>query len=126
MKDLKINQIGQISIPVMDLEKSINFYKDVLNLTFLFQANKLAFFDSKGVRILLDQVTNESDIIRCSIFYFSVDDIFESVERIKKHHVEVVDEPHVIAKMNDIEVWMAFFKDPDDHIMAFMSEIKVI
>ncbi len=126
MKDLKINQIGQISIPVMDLEKSINFYKDVLNLTFLFQANKLAFFDSKGVRILLDQVTNESDIIRCSIFYFSVDDIFESVEHIKKHHVEVVDEPHVIAKMNDIEVWMAFFKDPDDHIMAFMSEIKVI
>ncbi len=30
--------------------------------------------------------------------------------------------PHLIAKMDDHDLWMAFFNDPDGHILALMQE----
>jgi len=35
---MRIEKIGQIAIPVTDVDRSIAFYRDVLGLTFLFQA----------------------------------------------------------------------------------------
>ena len=32
--------------------------------------------------------------------------------------VSFVDEPHRIAEMDDHDLWMAFFRDPDEHLMA--------
>lgn len=31
-------------------------------------------------------------------------------------------DPHLIAKMPDHELWMAFFRDPDGHLLALMEE----
>lgn len=43
-----LDQIGQIAIPVADLERSIRFYRDTLRMRFLFQAPPgLAFFDGQ-------------------------------------------------------------------------------
>jgi hypothetical protein len=36
--------------------------------------------------------------------------------------VTFVDEPHLIAKMPDHELWMTFFRDPDGHTLALMTE----
>ncbi len=30
--------------------------------------------------------------------------------------------PHLIAKMDDHDLWMAFFNDPDGHTLALMQE----
>ena len=30
--------------------------------------------------------------------------------------------PHLIAKMDDHDLWMAFFKDPEGHTLALMQE----
>jgi len=30
--------------------------------------------------------------------------------------------PHLIAKMDDHDLWMAFFNDPDGHVLAVMQE----
>lgn len=50
-----LNQIGQIAVPVADIERAILFYRDTLGMTFLFQAPRsLAFFDLSGVRLMLD------------------------------------------------------------------------
>ena len=44
-----LNQIGQIAIPVSNLERAVMFYRDVLGMRFLFQAPPgLAFFDWGG------------------------------------------------------------------------------
>jgi methylmalonyl-CoA/ethylmalonyl-CoA epimerase len=32
------------------------------------------------------------------------------------------DEPHVVARMPEYDLWMAFFRDEDDNIFALMSE----
>jgi methylmalonyl-CoA/ethylmalonyl-CoA epimerase len=31
-------------------------------------------------------------------------------------------EPHLIAKMPDHELWMAFFRDSEDNTLAIMAE----
>jgi hypothetical protein len=32
--------------------------------------------------------------------------------------------PHLIARMPDHELWMAFFRDPDRNLLALMSEVR--
>jgi len=32
-------------------------------------------------------------------------------------------EPHLIARMDDHELWMAFFRDVDGNVLALMSEV---
>jgi methylmalonyl-CoA/ethylmalonyl-CoA epimerase len=34
------------------------------------------------------------------------------------------DEPHLIAKMPDHELWMTFFRDPDRNLHGLMSEVR--
>lgn len=48
-----LNQIGQISIPVQDLELAVEFYRDSLGMDYLFQVSNMALFNCRGVRILL-------------------------------------------------------------------------
>ena len=33
-------------------------------------------------------------------------------------------EPHLLAKLPDHELWMAFFRDPDDNLLALMCEVR--
>jgi methylmalonyl-CoA/ethylmalonyl-CoA epimerase len=32
------------------------------------------------------------------------------------------DQVHLVAPMEDHDLWMTFFRDPDDHILALMME----
>lgn len=32
--------------------------------------------------------------------------------------------PHLIAKLPDHELWMAFFRDPDENLLALMGEVR--
>ena len=33
-------------------------------------------------------------------------------------------EPHLIARMPDHELWMAFCRDPEGNVLALMSEVR--
>jgi hypothetical protein len=37
--------------------------------------------------------------------------------------VQFVGKPHLIAAMKDHELWMAFFHDVDNNLLALMSEV---
>ncbi len=39
--------------------------------------------------------------------------------------VNVVSKPHMISRMEDHELWMGFFNDPDDNVAAIMSEVPL-
>jgi catechol 2,3-dioxygenase-like lactoylglutathione lyase family enzyme len=45
---LQLGVIGQIAVPVIDLERAVKFYRDTLGIKFLFQVPNLAFFDCAG------------------------------------------------------------------------------
>lgn len=120
-----LNHIGQIAIPVSDLERAVKFYRDVLGMQFLFQAPPgLAFFNCGGVRLLLDVPAKGQPNQYASIIYYKVDDLPSAVETLKSRGVSFQQEPELVAKMPDHELWMAFLKDPDGNMLALMWEKK--
>ncbi len=74
---LELDLIGQIAVPVKDLDRAVAFYRDVLGMHFLFQAPPgLGFFDCSGVRLMLDAPARANDQKACSsIVYFKVQDL---------------------------------------------------
>jgi predicted enzyme related to lactoylglutathione lyase len=118
-----LGTIGQIHVSVTDLERSIAFYRDALGITFLFEVpgQQMAFFDCDGVRLYLGRP--ESPEFRSNpILYFRVEDLDGAVSALGERGVAFTDEPHLIARMEDHELWMTFFKDPDGTNLALMSE----
>jgi len=117
-------QIGQISVPVSDVARAILFYRDTLGMKFLFQAPPgLAFFDLGGVRLMLDSPAR-ANAGKGSVIYYKVADLPGACRVLMERGVYLEATPHLIAKMHDHELWMAFFRDPDHNLLAMMSEIR--
>jgi len=121
-----LSRIGQISMTARDLDRAVGFYRDALGLPFLFKAPpQLAFFDCGGVRLLLDVPEDEEFAHPGSILYFAVDDIRRMHDVLASRGVVFRKEPHMIARLPDREVWMAFFDDTEGNTLALMSEPRV-
>ena len=119
-----ITRLGQIAINAKDVERAAAFYEDKLGLKLLFKAPpKLAFFDCGGVRLMLDRAEKPEFDHPGSILYFAVPDIQAAHARMKEKGVHFEDEPHVIAKMPDHDLWMTFFRDSEGNLLALMSEV---
>ena len=117
-----LSQIGQIAITVTDVPRAIAFYRDTLGLKFLFEAPNLGFFDCGGIRLMLTLPEGTSGT-HASILYYKVPDIQQAHEALSSRGVAFEGAPHLIAKMPDHDLWMAFFRDPDSNILALMSEV---
>lgn len=120
---LQLGPIGQIAIPVTNLERAVAFYRDSLGLKFLFQVPNLAFFDCGGVRLMLDNPEDSSER-RSSVIYFKANQIEEAYQTLSSRGVAFEGKPHLIARMPDHELWMAFFRDPDHNLHALMGEVR--
>ncbi|HEY9015788.1 MAG TPA: VOC family protein, partial [Gemmatimonadales bacterium] len=115
--------IGQLAIPVTDLDRSIAFYRDKLGLRFLFQAPPgLAFLDCGGVRLMLAKNQEGEPAAPAGVIYYRVPDIDAAYDSLRERGVGFIDSPHLIAKLPDHELWMVFLRDPDDHLLALMAE----
>ena len=118
-------QIGQIAVPVSDIERAVAFYRDVLGMRFLFQAPPgLGFFDCAGVRLMLDGPAKTQAENYSSVIYYKVPDLQAAFEALAARGVVFEAKPHLIAKLPDHELWMAFFRDPDRNLLALMSEVR--
>jgi methylmalonyl-CoA/ethylmalonyl-CoA epimerase len=120
-----ISRLGQVQIRAHDVERAAKFYESVLGLKLLFKAPPgLAFFDCGGVRLMIDHPEKPEFDHDSSILYFAVPDISVAFEQMKVRGVKFEDEPHMIARMPDHDLWMTFFRDSEGNMMALMSEVK--
>ena len=116
--------IGQISIRVHDIERATAFYRDALGLDFLFDAGPLAFLMCGDVRLMLTMPEADEFDHPSSTLYFRVDDIHAARAELVTRGVPFDDEPHLIARMPDHELWMTFFRDPDRNLHGLMAELR--
>jgi methylmalonyl-CoA/ethylmalonyl-CoA epimerase len=116
-----LGPVGQIALGVADADRSEAFYGEVLGLRKLFRFGGLVFFDCGGVRLLLDQGPADAPRLG-SLVYFRVADIVLARRELEGRGVVFSDQVHRIAPMEDHDLWMTFFTDPDDHILALMME----
>jgi catechol 2,3-dioxygenase-like lactoylglutathione lyase family enzyme len=118
--------IGQLMIPVDDLERGIDFYRDVLGLRFLFAAPpQMAFFQCGAVRLLVGVPPPGEKPQRGGAIYFRVADIQSVFAALNGRGVRFRADPHVVHRTPAQELWLAEFVDPDGNPLALMSEVAI-
>ena len=121
---MEIESIGQIAIAVSDIKRSIEFYKEKLGLTLLFEAGpNLVFFSCGDIRLMITTLQGEERDHRTSVIYYKVSDIKAATESIQKKDIPFVREPQMAAKMEDHELWIGFIRDPDENLIGIMAEV---
>jgi methylmalonyl-CoA/ethylmalonyl-CoA epimerase len=121
--NLGITRLGQVSVNVHDVDRATTFYRDVLGLPLLFTASGMAFFDCGGVRLMLARPEKPEFDHPGSVLYFAVPDIAAAHRQMLASGVGFEGEPHLIAKMPAYDLWMAFFRDSEQNLLALMSEV---
>jgi len=121
MPNLSDSRIGQIAIVCKDVARARDFYRDALGVKHLFDAGPtLAFFQSGTTRLMLS--TAEGEPTGTSVLYFFVADIDATKSELVGKGVTFIDEPHMIAKMPDHELWLVAFRDSEGNMLALMEE----
>jgi catechol 2,3-dioxygenase-like lactoylglutathione lyase family enzyme len=122
--DLRLGPIGQISRVVSDIERAVDWYGGVLGLPHLYTFGDLAFFDCDGTRLFLSLPENGAEPGEPSVLYFRVADIHASHGELRSRGVTFTSAPHLIHRHESgLEEWMAFFEDPDGHLLALMAQV---
>lgn len=115
--------IRQIAVNVHDLNRAIAFYRDVLGHTFLLSAPpQLAFFDCGGVRLMLAPPERAEFDHPGSTLYYRVADITASHAALVSRGMHFDAEPHMVARMPDHELWLAFGKDSEGNSLGLLEE----
>jgi methylmalonyl-CoA/ethylmalonyl-CoA epimerase len=121
---MNLSTIGQIAMNVHDIDRATAFYRDTLGVPFLFAAGAMAFFDCNGTRLMLGLPGGPEYDHPGSILYFKVDDIHAAHAALEARGVSFKGKPHLVARMPDHELWMAFFTDSEENTLALMAELE--
>lgn len=123
-EQVTLDRIGQIAIRVRDIGRALRFYRDTLGMRFLFEVPNLAFFDCGGVRLMLSVPESPEFNHPGSVIYYRVADMQQAYDALKKRGAPFIDKPHLIAKLEDHDLWMAFLHDTEGNTLALMSEVQ--
>ncbi|HVU17301.1 MAG TPA: VOC family protein [Candidatus Didemnitutus sp.] len=119
-----LNEIGQIAITVADVAAATAFYRDVLGLKFLFAAGpRLAFFAAGGIRLMITRPDGAGEPGKNSILYFRVSDIQTTYDSLVQKGATPGAPPNRVARMPDHDLWIAEVRDPENNVIALMSEV---
>ncbi len=120
---MPLNQIGQIALAVSNADRSEAFYETTLGLRKLDRYGDLVFFDCAGIRLMLSPPERgEAVAVGQGAIYFRVADLLRAAADLAGKGVAIESAPHLVAPMPDHDLWMAFIRDPDGHLIGLMME----
>ena len=92
-----VTGLGQVHLPVADVERSVVFYRDAIGLPVVLEVpeQRMAFLGMGGVRLYLGEPDDEADVaVGGSVLYLEVADIArawaalpDDVERLSPPHL---------------------------------------
>jgi len=82
----------------------------------------MAFFDCGGIRLMLAIPEKPEFDHPSSILYFKVDDIERAAETLSARGVTFEAKPHLVAKLPAHDLWLGFFRDSENNLLALMCE----
>ena len=122
-----LKKLHQVAVHSGDLDRSIAFYRDQLGAQLIakFDPPGLVFFRFGETRLLLEKNAPRATL------YFWVDDINAAAEALRARGIKFDHEPRVIHRDDPglfgppgAEEWMAFFRDPDENVLAIASRLR--
>ena len=119
-----LSLIGQISVNARELDRAVTFYREKLGMKHLFTVPKMAFFDCGGVHLMLGVPERPEFDHPSSIIYFLVKDIHEAYQTLSQRSVQFEGKPHLVAKLEDYDLWLTFFRDSENNVLALMSRVS--
>ncbi len=119
---IALNQLGQVMLLVDDVDAAEQFYTSTLGLRKLYRFGDLLFLDCAGLRLLVEKSSAQPFVPSASILYFRVADISLAYREFQNRGVAFIDQPHLIAPMEDHDLWMVFFNDQAGNTLALMQE----
>lgn len=121
---VRLEAIAQIAVRAKDVERAEGFYRDVLGMQHLFSAPPgLSFFRCGSVRLMISTPEDEAFDHPASLLYYRVADVRAAYETLMAKGVRFESEPHVVHRTDTQELWMAFFRDSEDNLLAIMAEV---
>ena len=120
--DAKINRIEQIHLPVRNLKKATEFYRDTLGIDFMFQASNMAFFGIGGVRLMIGEINSPDQGPGSSIVYFNVADVRKASAELERKGIKFVGPVETVNRTPTHDLLLRIFKDPDGNHLALMGE----
>lgn len=116
-------KIGQIALTVRDVAAARHFYTAVLGLQPLFDAGpNLSFLAAGDVRLMLTVPQGAGEVGKNSVLYFRAQDLETLYPQLLERGAQAESAPHLVAKMPDHDLWMAFVRDPDGNLVGLMEE----
>ena len=116
-----VTGVAQVALSVRDLNRAAAFYRDILGLPHLFDAQNMSFFDIAGTRLMLSAQGGEPGG-RGTLLYLKVADLAAAHAALDAQGVHFEQPPHVIGRSPTAEVWLAWCADPDGNLLGLMSE----
>jgi catechol 2,3-dioxygenase-like lactoylglutathione lyase family enzyme len=113
--------VGQILVPVADVDRAAEFYENVLGLPLSMRFPGIAFFDAGGVRLYLAKVPQVDFQGRATV-YFWVDDVSAALELMESRGAAVRERPSIVYRDDAYDLWMAFVTDLDGTQIGMMRE----
>jgi methylmalonyl-CoA/ethylmalonyl-CoA epimerase len=118
----QLTGILQIAITAKNIERATAFYRDVLGLRLLMNAPNMAFFDCGGVRLYLASGEGTELHGESACIYFRTNDISGLLGSLKQKGVSIHQEPHILAKMPDHDLWLMWIRDSEENLLGVMEE----
>jgi len=116
------DDLGQVAFRAQDIDRAVRFYRDVLEMPFLFRAPPgLAFFRCGAVTLMLSRPEAPEYDHPGSVLYFRVPDVDAAYRRLAGRGVVFGEPPHTVHREAGRELRMAFFKDSEENMLALMA-----
>jgi methylmalonyl-CoA/ethylmalonyl-CoA epimerase len=115
-------ELAQVAVTFRDLPAAIAFYRDLLALPLMFETGGMAFFAMGNVRLMMTVPEKPEFDHPASVLYLKAANIDTAHAELVTRGVVFDDVPRVIGTMGTTEIWMAFFRDCEQHLLAITEE----
>jgi catechol 2,3-dioxygenase-like lactoylglutathione lyase family enzyme len=127
---LVVTGLRQVSQRVVDLDRAVAFYRDVLDLPLVARFGQLAFFDLGGVRLFMEG-SGTDPAEGSAVLYLAVDDVRATRAGLEDRGVAFADDVHLIHRDDagtfgpPAEEWMTFFRDSEGNLLALSARVPL-
>ena len=114
---MEIRGLKFVMLASADVERSVAFYRDRLNLSLSARFDDFAFFDCGGVTLALsgELAKGKPEHGTSSELVLGVDSVTAAFEELRASGIEFLNEPRAVNGRD----WAVNFTDPDGHLLSF-------